>query len=332
MYYWQATSLGRLLQQRPRLAHALLLQAPEGTGVAEFGLWLAQSLLCETPREDGQACGQCAACNWFVRGNHPDFRLVQPDSQVPVEEGAEPSKERKSDQIRIDQLRALQDFLSVGTHRAGARVILLHPADSMNPPAQNALLKNLEEPGPHTFFLLATSQPHRLLPTVRSRCQIVPLPRPDAGAAITWLKEQGVDDPQGMLALAGGAPLLAAGMAIERRFIEQFADRLADPRMDPVAAAASAQSAAPAEVVCELYRWCYDLLLSRLAGRVRYHVGREEAIARAAAGCDPVRLAAYVRTLCEARSLSEHPLNAQLFTEDLLLDYSRAIAPAGRES
>jgi DNA polymerase-3 subunit delta' len=211
-------------------------------------------------------------------------------------------------------------------------VILLHPADSMNPSTQNALLKSLEEPGPHTFFLLATSQPHRLLATVRSRCQAVPLPRPTRDEAVEWLKGRGVDDPLDMLALAGGAPLLAAAMASEGRFIEQFADRLAAPRMDTLAAAASVQTAAPAAVVCELYRWCYDLLSARLSGRVRYHTGRQDAIGRIAALCDPVRLAAYSRTLCEARALAAHPLNARLFVEELLIAYSAAVAGGAPES
>lgn len=329
MYAWHSEILARLLRDRQRLAHALLIQGAEGIGIPEFGLWFAQCLLCESPSGDGQACRHCAACNWFAQGNHPDFRLVQPDSHVAESEGAEAPRERKSEQIRIDQIRALEQFLSVGTHRSGARVILLHPADSMNVPTQNALLKSLEEPASHSYFLLATSLPDRLLPTVRSRCQAIVLPRPTAAEAAAWLREQGVEDPGPLLALAAGAPILAAGMVEQRRFIEQFADRLADPKMDAMALAASAQNVPVLEIVTELYRWCYDLMCSRLSGRVRYHTGREDVIARSARTCDPVRLARYMRSLCEARGLAQHPLNARLFIEDLLLAYSRAIAGGG---
>ncbi len=324
MLKWHEESLQQLLRQRARLPHALLLQGPEGTGLPEFAQWWAQCLLCEKLSPSGQACGRCHACNWFSQGNHPDYRLVQPESFAPEDEGEAP-KERKSEQIRIDQVRALQDFLSVGTHRAGLRVVTLHPADTMNAATQNALLKSLEEPLSGTVFLLVSSEPHRLLPTVRSRCQAITLPKPTADDAVEWLTGQGVADPETLLALAGGAPLLAVEMAGRAEFMRQFADRLSDRNMDPLALAATCMNADPAEFVASLYRWCYDLLSLRLSGRVRYHKGREAALGETAARCMPETLAAYLRSLAEARSLSGHTLNARLFFEDLLLRYQAAV-------
>jgi DNA polymerase-3 subunit delta' len=191
----------------------------------------------------------------------------------------------------------------------------------MNVATQNALLKSLEEPPPATVFLLVTANPHRLLPTVRSRCQAVTLPRPTPEAAAEWLRSQGVAEPEKALALAGGAPLLAAEMAERSEFIRLFTEKLADRRMDPLAVAAACGSAAPVEFVAGLYRWCYDLLSMRLAGRARYHRGREAALDDIASRCRPERIARFLRTLAEARSLAQHPLNAKLFFEDLLLGY-----------
>src|SRR5260370_3002156 len=81
------------------------------------------------------------------------------------EEGAEPAK-KKSEQIRIEQVRELADFLAVGTHRGGLRVLLVYPAEAMNANTQNALLKSLEEPPPAPVVLLVSSQAERFLPTV----------------------------------------------------------------------------------------------------------------------------------------------------------------------
>src|SRR4051812_14926392 len=152
VFEWHDQALKDILGRAGTLPHALLLQGPAGTGVAEFAVVLAQCLLCESPGPGGAACGHCSGCNWYQLGNHPDFRLVQPDSYADEEADAEgsdkKSTEKKSNQIRIDQVRALQDFLSVGTHRAGRRVLVLHPADTMNEATQNALLKSLEEPPP----------------------------------------------------------------------------------------------------------------------------------------------------------------------------------------
>ncbi|OGA04162.1 MAG: DNA polymerase III subunit delta' [Betaproteobacteria bacterium RIFCSPLOWO2_02_FULL_62_17] len=328
MYKWHIDTFHSLHQKRARLAHAILLQAPEGTGVFEFSLEWAQALLCESVQEEAPACGQCLACGWFAAGNHPDFRLVQPDSYVQEAESAEDDppltareRDKKSDQIRIDQVRELQPFLNVGTHRAGRRVVLLHPADSMNPATQNALLKNLEEPALGTVFILATTHAHRLLPTVRSRCQVVGLSHPAPLEALQWLREQGVQQAEAMLAMAGGAPLLAAVLADRADFLNQLAEQLANRRMDALAVAAMCQRAAPVEVVTALYRWCYDMLSSRISGRVRYHADRAAAVDALAAQCSPRLIAGYLRRLARARALAEHPLNPRLFMEDLLFGY-----------
>src|SRR6266516_4200962 len=82
--------------------------------------------------------------------------------------------------------------LAGGTHRAGLRVILVYPAEAMNANTQNALLKNLEEPPPATVFLLVTTQPERLLATVRSRCLRFALPFPPPEPVLRWLKEEGL--------------------------------------------------------------------------------------------------------------------------------------------
>ncbi len=328
MYYWHKETYQSLRQDGARLAHAIVLQAPEGTGVFEFSLSWAQALLCESLAADGEACGTCSACNWFVSGNHPDFRLVQPDSHIKEAESAEDGppltareKEKKSDQIRIDQIRELQSFLNVGTHRAGRRVVVVHPCDAMNTATQNALLKNLEEPAAGTVFLLATSRAHRLLPTVRSRCQTVSLPPPQPGESLRWLQEQSVEYPEALLAMAGGAPLLAASLADRAAFLHQLADQLASPRMDALAVAAMCQKSTPVEVVTALYRWCYDLLSCNLTGEVRYHTVMVPKVQALAEKCSPRLVAGYLRRLASERGLAEHPLNPRLFMEDLLFGY-----------
>src|ERR1035437_5332836 len=159
--------------RRAQLPHALLISGQRGIGKSEFARSFAESLLCETPTATAQACGTCAACGWLAQGNHPDFRLLQPEA-LAVEEGEatdSSGKKKPSQQITIDQVRALDDFLHVGTHRQGARVILVNPAEAMNRSTANSLLKSLEEPIASTLFILVSSESERLLPTIRSRCQ-----------------------------------------------------------------------------------------------------------------------------------------------------------------
>src|SRR5207245_2008521 len=304
----------------------MLMQRGRRLGELDFAQAAAQCLLCESLRTGERPCGPCHACNWFSLGKHPDFRLIVPESMAPEsrEEGAEPSK-RRSEQIRIEQAREIADFLAVGTHRGGLRVILIYPAEAMNANTQNALLKNLEEPPPATVFLLVTTQPERLLATVRSRCLKFTLPFPPSDPVLRWLKEQGLRQPEATLAGAGGAPLAALKAADTEADRLRFIEGLGNPGFDPIALAETVLRVPLWDLVGWLQRWSYDLLLARVTGRVRYHLNLEGVIEDTARHCDAAELAAYLRRLAQARELARHPLNAKLFVEDLLLQYQRLV-------
>ena len=325
MFEWQGSAWSAWINLRERLPHAILIQSGEGWGELEFGQTVGQSLLCEKPGAGRRACGACQACTWFALGNHPDFRLLLPESLAPEsDEGAEQGKKR-SDQIRIDQVRELADFLAVGTHRAGLRVILIYPAEAMNANTQNALLKSLEEPPPATVFLLVTTQPDRLLPTVRSRCLRFALPLPDPDEVVPWLKEQGIERPERALAAVGGAPIAALKGAASESERQAFIEGIRRPCFDLVALAESVQRVPLPDLVGWLQRWSFDLQLAQATGRIRYHLGQEKPIAEIALRCDAAGIAAYLRRLAQARALARHPLNARLFVEDLLLQYQRLV-------
>jgi DNA polymerase III subunit delta' len=316
IFTWHEPAWAGWNRLREKLPHAILVRGGAGTGVFEFAQSAAQALLCETPAAGRKACGKCPACAWFVQGNHPDYRLIVPESMAAEtqEEGAEPAKkEKRSEQIRIEQVRELADFLAVGTHRAGLRVILAYPAEAMNANTQNALLKSLEEPPPSTVFLLAATQPDRLLATVRSRCRNFTLPFPDPARAVPWLKEQGVARPEAALAAVGGAPLAAVKAAESESDHARFIEGIRDARFDPITLAERMLKIPLPEVVGWLQR---------------YHVGQEKAMVEASGRCEAADIAAYLRRLARARALAQHPLNAKLFVEDLLLQYLRLVGRA----
>src|SRR6185312_10515630 len=233
-YPWHEADLARLLADRQRLPHALLVHGSAGIGKTRFIRALAAAALCERPK-GGLACGACESCHWLEQGNHPDFREIVPEAAEDDEEGAEAeggrAEKAKSLVIKIDQVRALADFLSLSTHRAGYRVLLLHPAEALHPAAANALLKTLEEPPPATLIVLASDRPARLLATIRSRCRRVALHAPGPATALAWLRAQGVAEPEAALAMAGGAPLLAQRFAEpdEARFRRKLLAELAKP-------------------------------------------------------------------------------------------------------
>jgi DNA polymerase-3 subunit delta' len=173
---------------RDRVPHAYLFSGPPGAPLVDTALALAMALNCTTA--PGVGCGECEACSKIVGGFHPDVVTL-------VREGA-------AQIVPIESVRN-QVIARIGLppHEALTRVFIVEEATAMAPPAANALLKTLEEPPARTLFVLCTTAPEQLLPTIRSRCQRV---RFSAGAPLT------ADDPERATRIARlGEELAEAG-------------------------------------------------------------------------------------------------------------------------
>lgn len=312
--------MGRLLERKGGLPHALLLKGRSGTGKLDFAMHLSRSLLCESPLESGMACGSCAACSWFSNSLHPDFRMIEPEGET--ESG------KLTNRITIDQIRALSGFMGTTAHRNGYKVVLIHPAEAMNPNAANALLKTLEEPQGKSIFILVTSKPHRLLQTILSRCQKIQMPFPKPDEAAAWLKDQGILEPAKFLAEAGNAPLLARDLAkgdpaLLERFLSEIS--LGDP--DALSIAETFQKTDLPLLVLWMQKWCHDLSSFAFCGKIRYFPGMSEKIRNRSTRTNQVELARFQRKLCEAQKMASHPVNPRLFIEELILSYRALLMP-----
>ena len=164
---------------RASLPPSLIFAGPSGIGKRLTAIAAAQALNSTAPAapagEGGletDACGVCAACTRIARGVHPDVLVVEPGDT-----GA----------IKIEQVRDIVDRAAYRPFEGRRRVVIVDEADALVAPAQNALLKTLEEPPPSSVFILVTSRPDVLLPTVRSRCprlRFRPLGQADLAAAL----------------------------------------------------------------------------------------------------------------------------------------------------
>ncbi|RIX49658.1 MAG: DNA polymerase III subunit delta' [Rhodocyclales bacterium GT-UBC] len=325
-----------LLARRSQMPHALLLVGQKGLGKFELARHFAASLLCEAPQESGLACGRCLACNWYQQGNHPDFRLLQPEA-LAEEVEAEDGKKKPSQQITIDQVRGLDEYLNVGTHRHGLRIIIVNPAEAMNRSTANSLLKTLEEPAPSTLFLLISNEPLRLLPTIRSRCQVVPVPVPQPAVSIQALHEEGITDAERWLALAGGSPGLALELSAsgQAAWLDLLIKRLGGGRhVDPLAMAGELEKAIKESkgklllkaVVDAVQKWSVDLNLAKSGLPVRYFLSHQATTLGLADMIPSIRLIHFYRDLIKRRQEAEQPLNARLFLEGVFLDYRALFA------
>jgi len=316
---------------RGRLPNAVFLKGAQGIGKFDLALYFARSLLCRSPDHDGKACGKCEACHWFEQGNHPDFRLVQPEALATPDEGDEKTTGKKpSREISVDQIRGLSAFTNFSSHAGGYRIVVVYPAEAMNNNAANALLKTLEEPTEKLFFLLVSHKPQQLLPTILSRCLAlsVATPAPEIGA--NWLKKQGVKEPEQALAQTGFAPLQALDWAESGEGAEERAillEVIRQPsRMDALALAEKLQRGVPIHIINCLQQWHHDLTSAKLTGRVRYFPEQSAQLQRLSQGVSEQALLRFQKELQLARRAAFHPLNPRLSLESLLMSYRHLFA------
>ncbi|CAG4882844.1 DNA-directed DNA polymerase III, delta subunit [Georgfuchsia toluolica] len=342
IFSWQESIWESLLAQPANLPHAMLFIGPAGTGKGLFADQLAARLLCESAQGSQPACGICDGCHLLATDNHPDFRKITLESDVEEEEGAEKStaKSKKKSaapamQIKIDQIRALEDFVFVGSHRQGKRVVVINPADAMNVAATNSLLKILEEPPSSVYFLLVSSNSKRLLPTLRSRCRQMLFGIPNVVVASAWLKAEGVREPEQLLGLAGGAPLKALALKEEgsAAVVDEAIEPLYRPPLEPIALAAHWEALRKKNpgfllehLIDAVQKWLYDLTRVRNGSTPRYLPDSQKELLTVAPKISVARLNRCYADLLKIRATARHPLNELLFLEDLAARCAAALS------
>ena len=333
MNNWFKEPLRSLLADKSTLPHALLLTGVRGIGKQQFGMALAQALLCETPAADGAACGACSGCNWFTSGSHPDFRSVEPVTEEDAENEDSSKKSKSSVWISIEQVRELHDFIHITSHRGGRKVILVAPAEALNVSAANALLKNLEEPPAMTHFILISHRPHRLPRTIVSRCRQLGLRAPSRDVALAWLKEHGVAEGGAVLAQCSGAPLLALAAAEgdELAGRREFLSHIAPAEFDALAVADTLRDLPLERFINWMQKWTYDLVEQRMLGRIRYNPDFARELAVLAQRIHPLAALRLHRKLVHEQRYIHHPLNGRLYIESVLIAYAALINSSTRE-
>jgi DNA polymerase-3 subunit delta' len=267
----------RAALRRGTLHHAYLFGGPAGIGKGTAARVLAQAANCDRADLVDDPCGKCGPCRKIARGVHPDV-LVLSDERSMVKAGRwEPRSGRSpSKDIVVDQVRDLVDHrLAMRRAEGRRRFVVIDPADAMNPQAQNALLKTLEEPPEDTTLLLVASSPDALLPTIRSRCARVTFaPLPDVLIA-DRLRREGRDAEEALLAAALAAGSLGRALELDTKELGQVRKALTaaaaldarDARAWLGFAAEHGKDRERARELCELLLiWLRDVIAVQAAG------------------------------------------------------------------
>lgn len=306
--------------------HALLVHGNDGVGMLPFALTLAQAWLCESAAgaAGAQPCGHCASCHLVQAHLHPDLQVLMPEvlrrqhEWLRVDDKPEGDDKRKpSKQIRIPEVRSVIDWVFKTSARGRGKVVVLHPAEALNPQAANALLKTLEEPPPGTRIVLTTADPALLLPTVRSRCQHLRLAAPAAADAQSWLAGQGVLQSDVLLAASSGRPLEAWALAQGGVQAEQWR---ALPAAVSRGQAGALQGWPLPRVLDALHKLCHDAMALASGAMPRYFPAGS-----VPAGASLAALSAWSRELGRVTRHDDHPWNEGLMLDALLAAASRAL-------
>jgi DNA polymerase-3 subunit delta' len=227
---WQQVYLHDAVRQRfmaawqsGRLAHAYLFVGPEGVGKKRFAIELAKALLCEQDSQTFDACDHCAACRHVDADTHPDLVVT--------------GKPADKHEFPIARIQELVSGLGLKPARGRRRVTIVDDADLFNEESANCFLKTLEEPPLGSLLILIGTEAAFQLPTIRSRCQLIPFNALPDEIVDERLRSNGIDDAlqrKVIVRLAAGSPGLAIALSdpavwpIRRQTIDTLASAKPD--------------------------------------------------------------------------------------------------------
>ncbi|CAK9884694.1 MAG: DNA polymerase III subunit delta' [Candidatus Erwinia impunctatus] len=301
--------------QQGRGHHAILLQALQGMG-AESLVWaISRWLMCQQP--DGyKSCGKCHACQLMEAGTHPDWYAMTP--------------EKGKTTLGVDAVRTLTEKLYHHAQQGGARVVWFPDAAVLTEASANALLKTVEEPPGNSWFIFSASQPARLMPTLRSRCQHKHLSVPAESVSLAWLSRETQvtqTDSIAALRLSAGAPVAALTLLDEKIwharhvFCQKLADCLAHTLSDLLPALTEDDVIQRIDWLCTLL---IDAMKLQQGGNVFIrNTDQTELVALLAERHNPTRLheCLQIWTQCRYRFLTVPALNRELLLAECLLKW-----------
>jgi DNA polymerase-3 subunit delta' len=304
---WQQAQWQHLTQLAVsgKMPHAWLLIGPSGVGKRQFATAFTAFMLCES--RQASACGTCRSCQQFLVGHHPNAlhlkRLMNEKTN------------KLNRDINIEQIRELNERLSLSSHYGQAKIAVIDPADALNQNSINALLKTIEEPPSGSYLLLLSERPMALAATLRSRCQQLRFAVPTEAESLQWLGAGKAAERA--LQQSHGAPLKARERMDAGKLdrINEWGDvvtAIAARKREPIqfAATLTSSKASAKEDAAEFLMWLLSWLTAELRAALRSH-----------GSYSPVVLEIMLRDTLEAqRRLAGNGL-PQLILEALLVNW-----------
>lgn len=325
IYPWLEKSWNNLdLNHQETFPHGIIISGLVGIGRHDFCQELISSLLCMENGENALACGSCRACQLAKSGANSDFKKLE------LESG--------KTQIGVEQVRDCIAWINTSHQFDAKKVLYIPEADLMTIQAANSLLKTLEEPPAETVIILLVEHVESLIPTIRSRCRILTLNKPEGSVALEWLQnEQNRSEPgheeipdlELLLHLCGGAPVRAKEMLqgegiTLRKTIFDALFGIITQGFDPIESAKSLEKLEVPQVVFWFYTLMMDFIRYKSGLQSNYLVNKDYLgqIQDIQGGLNLILLDQLYTELNQYYQKNSRQLNQQLLLESLLIRWS----------
>ena len=310
-----------------RLAHAYLFHGETSIGKALSATLLAQALNCEQPDRiaEQDSCGQCRSCLQIAARTYPDYVVLEPD------------RDAATPQIKIEQVRDLEQHFIYKPLLSERKICLIDDADRLTIGAANALLKTLEEPPGHGLFILVSGRPHALPATIRSRCQMLrftPPAQTQVEAALILHREIPPAEARFLALLTEGriGEALTIDLTTVRARQREYLDLVAPTAMRSVtailvSAEALAKADRGADTLRWLNRWIRDLAIVIVGGSQDQvlHLDQWDQFRRYAPQADLGILLELAREIERTEQQAARHLNLHMALENVLLRLREAL-------
>ncbi len=306
--------------------HAYLFTGAVGVGKYQVAHAMAAIVNCTSrpPNTFADFCGQCASCRKIIQKQHPDIFFIEPEGNVVKN-------------IKIGQIREIQKAAARAPYEAEIRVVIINDAHLMTEEASNALLKTLEEPSARMRMILVTDQPHRLLDTILSRCQVIRFGSLPQTVVLERIQQIVAHDPElagtsaDLITVAAGYSEGSLGRALNilrsdmlqgrREFLTEILGITRQQPRDLLALAESwsKSGAAMTERLDVLKLFFRDAMLFKTSGAHRVvNIDLLDLIETVAAASEMDAILQIIDEVCRADDLLTRNVNAQLILEELL--------------
>jgi DNA polymerase-3 subunit delta' len=302
-----------------QMRHAYLLHGPAGVGKMTLAMAFAKAVLCQRRQMgESEACGECAACRKVAHGNHPDLAVIEP--------------EKDKRWLKIENLREAIHLTTLSPTESEHRILIIPEADRIQERTANAFLKTLEEPPEGVIIVLITTDAENMLPTILSRCQVIPLRLLPAEQISQALRERWDVAPVAAERLAGlangrmGWAVRAHERPEEQASRERLVERIiamvgapADERMR-IATTLGADNAACRIALDQWIAWWRDVTLAANGahGLLSSGTARQSA-ERVGTALSPTQTRLFLEELLTAHASMDINANPRLTLENLAL-------------